>query len=104
MSLFLGILLVFLNVLDCITTYIGCKVHHVKELNPIGHWLFVHIGIIPSLVIKLLLAIGIVVLFILIGMWQTLLVLVVFYVILVVWNFYRLYCIRRDKKDGRQSY
>ena len=85
-------------------TYIGCKIHHVRELNPIGHWLFVHIGIVPSLGIKLLLAIGIVSLFIMVNAWQMLLVAVMIYLLLTCWNTYRLYCIWGDKKNGRQNY
>ena len=103
-SVLLGVVLVLLNTVDCVMTYIGCKKHHVRELNPVGHWLFVHIGILPSLGIKLLLVISIVSLFIVANAWQMLLVCVVFYLVLTCWNSYRLYCIRKDKKNGKQNY
>lgn len=82
----LFMLLCFLSLADCITTYVGLKSKYLKELNPLMAWLMNKIGVVPALATMKIIALSLVSLF------------CMYFVFLVIANAAYLFVVGRNAK------
>uniref|UniRef100_A0A6H1ZUP8 DUF5658 domain-containing protein n=1 Tax=viral metagenome TaxID=1070528 RepID=A0A6H1ZUP8_9ZZZZ len=92
--------LVALNLGDCITTWIGVRRYHARELNPVGRGLFRLITVPGAMVLKMAVVCGMCWLLAMVGEWQVLAAFVLVYAALIGWNTARLGVHKRRAQGG----